>query len=82
MDLIKTSAGNFETDYLVSIPDPKMVFFRILGRPLADVERIFANVSTIQRLSTVFTGCSLAFVTNEEVAVKVAMTYDTKRFYE
>ena len=44
MITITTATGKtFQSDYAVSISNPKLAFIRILGYSLEEVERIFSN---------------------------------------
>ena len=79
--MIKTERGNFSSDFCVSSPSTKMVYIRILGRTLADVENIFGGVETVQYISEIYTGCTFRFAFEEGDAVKVGMSYETKREY-
>lgn len=81
MDIITTATGNtFSTDYLSTIPNPKMTFFRILNLSFAEVATVFSNLeetAAIYYQDYVLSGCTLVSIAVENDAIKVSMYYDT-----
>ena len=83
MDTITTATGKqFDTDYLASIPNPKMLFFRVLNSDLVTVAGIVGNAKEMARIEyagNAFTGCELVAISIEGEAIKVNASYE--RFY-
>lgn len=80
MDHITTGTGKqLDTDYLSSIPSPKMIFFRVLNSDLVTVAGIVGNqeeMSLIEYGGHQFTNCVLVAISLEGNAIKVNATYD------
>lgn len=81
MDKVKLGTGvEFDTDYLSSIPNPKMLFFRVLN---SDFVTVAAAVSNAENMADIeyegnhFTGCTLVALSMENSAIKVNANYDT-----
>ena len=83
MDTVKTATGKqFETDYFSSIPNPKLIYFRVLGSDIVTVAGIVANpeeMATIDYAGNIFTNCELVFISIEGNAIKVNASYE--QFY-
>lgn len=83
MDTVKTATGKqFETDYFSSIPNPKLIYFRVLGSDIVTVAGIVANqeeMATIDYAGNIFTNCELVSISIEGNAIKVNASYE--QFY-
>lgn len=79
MDLIKTAKGvELTTDYLSAIPNPKTMFFRVIGMDFVSVAAIVTDPEQMESLeygNYIITGCTLNFVSVEGTAVKVSANY-------
>ena len=83
MDTVKTATGKqFETDYFSSIPNPKLIYFRVLDSDIVTVAGIVANpeeMATIDYAGNIFTNCELVSISVEGNAIKVNASYE--QFY-
>ena len=83
MDTVITATGKqFETDYFSSIPNPKLIYFRVLYSDIVTVAGIVANpeeMATIDYAGNIFTNCELVSISIEENAIKVNASYE--QFY-
>lgn len=83
MDTVKTATGKeFETDYFSSIPNPKLIYFRVLGSDLVTVAGIVGNPEEMKEIDydgNIFTNCELVSISVEWGAIKVNATYE--QFY-
>ena len=83
MDTVITATGKrFDTDYFSSIPNPKLIYFRILHSDIVTIAGIVGNheeMATINYAGNIFTNCSLVSISVELDAIKVNATYE--QFY-
>lgn len=83
MDTVTTATGKqFETDYFSSIPNPKLIYFRVLGSDIVTVAGIVVDpneMETIDYAGNIFTNCELVSISIEGNAIKVNTTYE--QFY-
>jgi hypothetical protein len=83
METVTTATGKqLETDYFASIPNPKLIYFRVLNSDIVTVAGIVGNpeeLKTIDYAGNIFTNCELVSISVEFGAVKVNATYD--QFY-
>ena len=81
MDKVTTATGKeFDTDYLVTIPRPQMLFVRIIGEPIDGVREVFQNpeeTATLTYAGREYEGYTvLDSVVDEGDAVKVVLTHE------
>ena len=79
MDTIITAKGDsFSTDYLSAIPNPKMVFFRVLNTDIVSAASVFSDpeqMASLEYGKYIITGCTLNFLSMEGTAIKVSANY-------
>lgn len=85
MDIIRTAKGiELNTDYLSAIPNPKIMFFRVLGLDFVSVASIVSDpeqMASLEYGKYIITGCTLNFISNEGSAIKVSANYEEIREY-
>ena len=79
MNIIRTATGTeLMTDYLSAIPNPKVVFFRVLNSDLLSVAEIVSNpaqMASLEYTNYLIIGCTMTSLTVEGDAIKVSATY-------
>lgn len=73
MIIIKTATGKeFESDYAVTLPNPRVAFIRILGQNVKKVRKVFSNPAEfpIEGFEEFHT---MTGVIEEDTAVKIVL---------